>query len=135
MVFDEAGQIPLPHAIAGMALARRWMMFGDHHQLSPVITADHADREVTESAFERFHRLYDSQLLDTTYRMNAGLCEVVSGTFYGGGLRSAQSAEGRQMPFGKRGGSGALDSLLDPQHSVVLARIDHTQPGLSLIHI
>jgi DNA replication ATP-dependent helicase Dna2 len=125
-VFDEAGQLPIAHAIAGMLLARRWLWFGDHAQLPPVIAAEHADREITESAFERLHRLYGSELLDTSYRMNDGVCDVVSRAFYGGRVHAAPAAAARRLPF--RAG-GALDAVLDPERPVVLARIDHAQPG------
>lgn len=125
-VCDEAGQMPIPHALSGMLRARHWLFFGDHRQLPPVITAHHADREVCESIFERLHRLYGGELLDVTYRMNAQVCDVVSRTFYGGLLRAAPTARDRRMPF--RPG-GKLDEVLDPERSVVIARVDHAQPG------
>jgi len=125
-VFDEAGQLPIPHALAGMLRAQRWLLFGDHLQLPPVISADHADREVCTSIFEHLHRHYGSALLDTTYRMNDGVCRVVSDTFYGGQVRSAELAAGRRLPF--RPG-GRLDLVLDPRQPVVWLRIDHRQPG------
>ena len=96
-VFDEAGQIPIPHAIAGMLLSRHWLFFGDHRQLPPVITAHHADREVTQSVFERLHDRYGSELLDITYRMNDQVCEIVGSTFYDGRLRSDESVAARRM--------------------------------------
>ncbi len=126
-VFDEAGQLPVPHAIAGMQLARRWIFVGDHWQLPPVIRANHADSEVTQSVFERLHRLYKGDMLEVTYRMNKEVCAVVSETFYAGRLRSAPEAEGRRMPFVA---GGTHDEVLDPEKPVVLARVDHLQPGM-----
>lgn len=126
-VFDEAGQLPIPHAIAGMLLAQRWLFFGDHRQLPPVITAEHRDREVAASVFERLHALYGSALLDVTYRMNAPICAAVSELFYGGALRAAPQAAERRMPFVP---GGQLDEVLDPQRPIVLARVDHLQPGM-----
>lgn len=125
--FDEAGQLPIPHAIAGMLRARLWLFFGDHRQMPPVITAHHADGEITASMFERLHDRYGSELLDVTYRMNDGVCGVVSRTFYGGRLRSHPDAASRRMPF--RPG-GRVDAILDPELPVVVARIDHLQPGM-----
>ena len=124
-VFDEAGQLPIPHAVAGMLLARRWIFVGDHAQLPPVITSHHADRDVTVSIFEYLHRNYGSDLLDVSYRMNGPLCETIGSAFYGGALRSATPT--RRMPFNP---GGALDEVLDPERSVVLARVDHLQPGM-----
>ena len=124
-VFDEAGQLPIPHAIAGMLLSQRWIFVGDHKQLSPVITSHHADPEVTASVFEHLHNRYGSHMLELTYRMNDRLCEVIGEAFYGGRLASA--VPGRRMPF--RPG-GKLDEVLDPEQPAVLARVDHLQPGM-----
>jgi DNA replication ATP-dependent helicase Dna2 len=126
-VCDEAGQMPIPHALAGMLRSRRWLFFGDHQQLSPVNTVDHPDREVAMSVFEHFHRLYGSSLLDTTYRMNDQICAVIGEVFYQGALRPAAEAASRRMPFCP---GGHHDDVLDPDKSVVLARVDHLQPGM-----
>lgn len=125
-VFDEAGQLPIPHALPGMLLAQRWMFFGDHRQLPPVVKAEHRDREACASVFEHLHGRYGSALLDTTYRMNHGLCRVVSETFYGGALHSEAAVGGRRLPFCP---GGRLDEVLDPEHAVTWLRVDHRQPG------
>lgn len=125
-VFDEAGQLPIPHALPGMLRAQRWLFFGDHQQLPPVVVADHADRAACASVFEHLHRLYGSTLLDTTYRMNDGVCRVVSESFYGGKVQSSAEAAPRRLPF--RPG-GKLDEVLDPDKPVVWLRLDHRQPG------
>lgn len=125
-VFDEAGQLPIPHALPGMLRADRWLFFGDHRQLPPVVTTADADRGVSTSIFEHLHEHYGASLLDTTYRMNAGVCRVVSETFYDGLLRSAETAAERQMPFIA---GGRLDEVLCPDRPVVWLRLDHRQPG------
>ncbi|HEX5052367.1 MAG TPA: AAA domain-containing protein [Planctomycetota bacterium] len=125
-VFDEAGQLPIPHALPGMLRAQRWLFFGDHEQLPPVVTTAHADREAAVSIFEHLHRLYGSHLLDTSYRMNDGVCGVVSETFYANRLHPAATAAGRRMPFVA---GGRLDEVLDPARPVVWLRLDHRQPG------
>lgn len=125
-VFDEAGQLPIPHALPGMLRAQRWLFFGDHQQLPPVVTTAHADRAAAVSIFEHLHRLYGSHLLDTTYRMNDGVCGVVSETFYAGRLQPAAVAAARRMPFQA---GGRLDEVLDPALCVVWLRLDHRQPG------
>jgi DNA replication ATP-dependent helicase Dna2 len=125
-VFDEAGQMTIPHALAGMLRSKRWLFFGDHMQLPPVVTAEHRDREACGSIFEYLHHRYGSHLLDTSYRMNDGVCRLVSDTFYGGRLQPSVCAAERRMPF--RNG-GKLDEVLDPQHPVVWLRIDHMQPS------
>lgn len=125
-VFDEAGQLPIPHALPAMLRSRRWLFFGDHQQLPPVVATAAADREVAVSIFELLHDRYGSLLLDTTYRMNAGVCRLVSDTFYGGRLRAASGAAERAMPFAP---GGAFDDVLTPERPVVWLRIDHQHPG------
>lgn len=125
-VFDEAGQLPIPHALPAMLRSRRWLFFGDHRQLPPVVATAAADREVAVSIFELLHDRYGSVLLDTTYRMNAGVCRLVSDTFYGGRLRPAPGAAERAMPFEP---GGAFDDVLTPARPVVWLRIDHQHPG------
>lgn len=125
-VFDEAGQLPIPHALPGMLRAQRWLFFGDHQQLPPVVTTADADRGAAISIFEHLHELYGSSLLDTTYRMNDGVCRLISETFYGDQLHSAEVAAARRMPFVA---GGRLDEVLHPDASVVWLRVDHRQPG------
>ncbi|MCR9244238.1 MAG: AAA domain-containing protein [bacterium] len=125
-VFDEAGQMPIPHALPGMLRAQRWLFFGDHQQLPPVVTSDRADPQAANSIFEHLHRLYGSQMLDTSYRLNTGVCDVVSGAFYEGALRPSDCAAERRMPFVA---GGRLDEVLTPDLPVVWLRIDHRQPG------
>src|SRR5262249_56212634 len=71
-VFDEAGQLPIPHALAGMLRSQRWLFFGDHLQPPPVVTSEHADRRACASLFEHLHDRYSSILVATSYRMNHG---------------------------------------------------------------
>lgn len=125
-VFDEAGQLPIPHAMPGMLRSQRWLLFGDHQQLPPVVSTERADPLAAASIFEHLHRHYGSQMLDTSYRLNDGVCRVVSESFYDGALRSAEIAADRRMPFRE---GGRLDEVLTPEVPVVWLRIDHRQPG------
>ena len=125
-VFDEAGQLPIPHALPGMLRSQRWLFFGDHQQLPPVVTTADADRGAAISIFELLHEHYGSQLLDTTFRMNDGVCQLISETFYGDKLQSAEAVASRRMPFNP---GGRLDDVLRPDEPVVWLRIDHRQPG------
>ncbi len=125
-VFDEAGQLPIPHALPGMLRAQRWLFFGDHQQLPPVVTATHADRGISVSIFEHLHGHYGASLLDTTYRMNDGVCGLVSATFYGGRLQAEPTVGRRRLAFAP---GGRLDEVLDPERPVVWLRLDHRQPG------
>lgn len=126
-VFDEAGQMPIPHAIAGLLLAQRWMFFGDHRQLPPVVTAQHADVGVAVSVFEHLAQTYPCPMLDVTYRMNEQVCGLVGDLFYGGNLHPEPAVGARRLPFQA---GGRFDTVLDPERSVVLARVDHLHPGM-----
>jgi DNA replication ATP-dependent helicase Dna2 len=125
-VFDEAGQLPIPHALPGMLRAKRWLFFGDHRQLPPVVTSTHVDAAAARSVFELLHDHYGSHLLDTTYRMNDGVCQVVSETFYDGRLHPEALVGARRLPFVP---GGRFDDVLDPGRPAVWLRIDHQQPG------
>jgi DNA replication ATP-dependent helicase Dna2 len=47
--------------------------------------------------------------------------------FYGGALRPAAGVAARRLAFAP---GGALDEVFDPARGVVLARVDHEQPGM-----
>lgn len=143
-VIDEAGQLPIPHACAGMLRAQRWLLFGDHQQLPPVITAQHRDTEATRSVFGHLHHHYSSyaaadgfrcsHMLDITWRLNRDLCRVIGDTFYGGQLKSAEPIADRRMPFqsgGVVGGppAGRYDEVLNPEHGAVWLAMQHGHPG------
>ncbi len=125
-VFDEAGQMPIPHALPGLLRSQRWLLFGDHQQLPPVVTTADKDALAAMSVFELLHQHYGAALLDTTYRMNDGVCRLIGDTYYDGRLRPAPAAAQRRLPFAA---GGRLDEVLAPGQPVVWLRIDHQQPG------
>jgi DNA replication ATP-dependent helicase Dna2 len=112
-VFDEAGQLPIPHALPGMLRAQRWLFFGDHAQLPPVVTTRTPTARPRCRSSSTCTKRYGSHLLDTTYRMNDGVCRVVSETFYGGACTRPRRGA-RRMPFVA---GGRLDDVLDPAHA------------------
>jgi DNA replication ATP-dependent helicase Dna2 len=121
-LFDEAGQIPLPHAFPGMSLARRWILLGDHQQLQPVVQGDHADEAVTRSVFAHLHALHPARMLTVSYRMNRAICAFVGDAFYGGQLTSSPAAADRKLVL--RPG-GRFRELLDPDHPLVVGLVAH----------
>jgi len=95
LVFDEASQVSLAHALALMPLGRARLFAGDPSQLSPVQRS--ADREARRwlgrSAFAQMPRHGPSvALLDEQSRMAAPICELVSQLYYDGELRVAADA-------------------------------------------
>lgn len=121
VVFDEAGQIPLPHGVASMRLADRWILAGDHAQLPPVVAGEHAD-EHRVSLFEHLAGLYPSTMLETTYRMNGGVCAFPSKEFYGGRLHPSPEAAARSLAL--RPG-GRFRAALDPAAAAVWVEVPH----------
>ncbi|MHB8780352.1 MAG: AAA domain-containing protein [Candidatus Geothermincolia bacterium] len=122
VLFDEAGQLTIDLALMGMSCADRYVFVGDHQQLSPVLTANHADPLVRRSIFEHLVAVYPSVMLDTTYRMNTGIAQFPSQQFYGGLLQSDALAQSRELALKKK---TKFADILDPANHVVFVRLDH----------
>ena len=97
VVFDEASQVSLAHALALMPLGRARLFAGDPQQLAPVLRSDDrlARRWLGRSAFDEMPRTGPAlALLDEQSRMAPPIGELVSELFYGGSLRVAGDALG-----------------------------------------
>jgi hypothetical protein len=95
VVFDEASQVSLAHALVLMPLGRARLFAGDPQQLSPVLRSDDrlARRWLGRSAFAEMPRAGASvALLDEQSRMAPPIGELVSQLFYDGALRVAADA-------------------------------------------
>jgi hypothetical protein len=95
LVFDEASQVSLAHALVLMPLGRARLFAGDPQQLSPVLRSDDraARRWLGRSAFAEMPRGGPAlALLDEQSRMAPPIGELVSQLFYDGALRVAADA-------------------------------------------
>ena len=95
LVFDEASQVSLAHALALMPLGRTRLFAGDPQQLSPVLRSSDrgARRWLGRSAFaEKPPRGPSVALLDEQSRMAGPISALVSELFYNGVLRVAADA-------------------------------------------
>jgi hypothetical protein len=95
LVFDEASQVSLAHALALMPLGRARLFAGDPQQLSPVLRSTDRDarRWLGRSAFAEMPARGPSvALLDEQSRMAGPISELVSHLFYDGALRVAADA-------------------------------------------
>jgi DNA replication ATP-dependent helicase Dna2 len=121
VVFDEASQVSLAHALALMPLGRARLFAGDPQQLSPVLRSEDrlAQRWLGRSAFAPMPRAGASvALLDEQSRMAAPIGDLVSQLFYDGALRVAADTSADWQAARRR----ALGSL-GPDAHVHLWRI------------
>ena len=96
IVFDEASQVSLAHALALMPLGRARLFAGDPQQLAPVLRSEDrgARRWLGRSPFDEMPRVGPSvALLDEQSRMAGPISELVSELFYDGALRLASDAQ------------------------------------------
>ena len=85
ILFDEAGQIPLAHAIAVGAFGCGSVIFiGDDAQMPPIYHAKLVGNPLSVSVFERVKQLYpkNGRVLNVTYRMNKRIAQFVGDCFY-----------------------------------------------------
>jgi superfamily I DNA and/or RNA helicase len=96
VVFDEASQVGLAHALALVPLGNAAIFAGDPRQLSPIVKSSSADsREWLGRSV--FYSMRDEDpytcLLDEQSRMAPDICQVVSHAFYDGKLKVAASCK------------------------------------------
>lgn len=128
VIFDEAGQVTLPLAFAGMMAANKYIFIGDHQQMPPVITAEHSPDWVTKSAFEMLFEKQPGTMLDVTYRMNNAINAFPSRMFYGGRLRTDDKNQNGKLELKSQ--PTLLPDLLDPDLPDVFAIVRHTGHGM-----
>jgi DNA replication ATP-dependent helicase Dna2 len=98
VVVDEAGQMTIAHAMPALISGDRYVISGDHRQLSPVFVNPGAHPDyLKRSVFEHLHEHYSSATitLDVTFRMNSGVNEFPSKAFYSSKLRPSACAANR----------------------------------------
>jgi DNA replication ATP-dependent helicase Dna2 len=87
IVFDEASQVSLPHALALAPLAKRAIFVGDHKQLAPIVVSDHPDvKKWLGTSMFKYMTPKNRCLLNEQSRMADEICEIVSHVFYDGEL-------------------------------------------------
>ena len=128
VIFDEAGQVTLPVAVAGMLAGSRCIFIGDHKQMAPVVVAEHRPEWVARSVFESLFDTAPGTMLTTTYRMNAEINDYPSKRFYDGRLQPSSDARARRLHLDGR--AGTFGALLEPSPSAVFVEIDHSGKGM-----
>lgn len=95
VVFDEASQVSLAHAIALAPLGRRVLFAGDPNQLAPIAQARHPEVQkwFGQSIFAVTRQGHDEvTFLNEQSRMAAPICQIVSHCFYDAELIVAKDA-------------------------------------------
>ncbi|MGC4049459.1 MAG: AAA family ATPase [Paludibaculum sp.] len=109
IVFDEASQVSLAHALALLPLARRARFAGDPKQLAPVVKASvsngPAARWLGRTAFDLVEPGEATEFLDEQSRMAEPICRLVSEAFYEGRLRVAGDALASPVWHAERSGT------------------------------
>jgi hypothetical protein len=94
IVFDEASQLGLAHALALAPLGGKVLFAGDPRQLAPIVRSEDwcAKHWLGESVFSQMKEGEGSTcMLDEQSRMAEPICSVVSEVFYGGKLVVAKN--------------------------------------------
>lgn len=117
IVIDEAGQMTTALALMAMMAGRKYLLFGDEHQLGPVVVS----RSRRESRLVGiFHALRGQEIagtrLDVTYRLNDALAHWPSEQFYQGNLVPADGIGRRRLAWSRASDTKAwVADALDPQ--------------------
>jgi DNA replication ATP-dependent helicase Dna2 len=98
VVFDEASQASLAHALALAPLGRQVIFAGDDKQLAPVVQSEHplARKWLGRSMFVHKNER-GTCLLNEQGRMEESICDVVGNVFYDGKLIVAEDCEGNPI--------------------------------------
>lgn len=91
VIIDEASQLSIPLAIAAMTKGQKYILIGDHKQLSPIISDQQIDNVFKKSIFEHLFQFSSGIMLNTTYRMNSAINDFPSIQFYNGKLLPDES--------------------------------------------
>lgn len=99
VIFDEASQITLPLAVMGMLAGERYIFFGDHKQLPPVLTTRLTGGALRDSVFGYLAGKNFDKMLTETYRLNDVLTAWPSAQFYEGLLTAVPTAAHRRLHY------------------------------------
>jgi DNA replication ATP-dependent helicase Dna2 len=139
VIVDEAGQLDEPATLGPLALAPKFVLGGDHLQLSPVVKrkkdscSPEAEAGLEMSLFERLYLSSPRSRispLNMQYRMNLEVQEVPSRIFYGGALFPSPDAANRRLNLLRRlNGNPTIDRIIDPDVPVVFVNVEGRDSG------
>jgi len=85
IIIDEAGQIPMSYgSVSGIFGAGSTIFFGDDAQMPPIFHTRLANDKLSKSIFSHIREMHPQVIhpLDTTYRLNEEICNLVGNLFY-----------------------------------------------------
>ena len=145
IVLDEASQMLMPQALLSLVYGKGQYIFcGDVQQLPPVVLGPQPAQErantpcadavapaalPAQSILAHLLTTYGPEArvrLNTTYRLNQGLCELPSQLWYQGDLHPATANATRHLEVPVVQQPDLVDAILAPQHPVTLVLADHT---------
>nr|WP_235998577.1 DEAD/DEAH box helicase [Hymenobacter sp. BT559] len=130
VLVDEAGQIPLTYGLAvGTLGAGSVMLFGDDAQLPPIYHPDLDRDPLSRSLFEQVRQMQPDAVvaLDTTYRLNESLSNII-GTLYYRDATNSSFLKSAPANFGHR-----LHLSLPTHTAAAITRV--LQPASTLVWI
>jgi hypothetical protein len=127
IVFDEASQILMHHALMAMPLARRYVLVGDHKQMPPVVQGFHKGSPANQSVFSLLMAYYPelNTILDETRRMNKAITAFPSAEYYDNRLKPVPEVMERKLEIQNLPDDKLLASIVDPDAPVVFVHVDH----------
>lgn len=129
VIVDEASQMTLPLAVMAMVAGKRWIFFGDHKQMPPVVQSIPPEEAIRASVFGVLQQGGYTTTLTTTYRLNDTNARWPSATFYRGALRPEAVNAGRRLrlPVVPRG----FEGILGPDPAAVFVQCNHRRSTTS----
>ncbi|MCB9495289.1 MAG: AAA family ATPase [Fibrobacteria bacterium] len=123
VLMDEASQVTLPLACLALLKADRWVLFGDHRQLPPVMRTRSGVELPRSSIFGRLAGRGFDTMLTETWRLGPVLSGWPSRQFYGGALepRTEEGHERLDLVRPPR----RFTEVLDPQSPRVFLSMAH----------
>lgn len=136
-IIDEAGQLTVPAILGALRFAKRFILVGDEKQLPPLVLSKEAIAQgLADSLFSKLKHLDDGYMnthpvatsacvpLRVQYRMNTGISDFASQTFYDGGLRPHLSVADAMLEITESKKLTALEApsilrAIDPSHPMV----------------
>ena len=127
VIFDEASQLLIHHALMAMPCAKRYIFVGDHQQMPPVIQGYHKGNPVNQSLFSYLLDYYPdlNHVLDETRRMNKAITAFPSSEYYGGRLKPIPEIRKKKLQISTSPRDKTLAAIIDPEAPVVFVHVDH----------